>query len=102
MLFNSAMEDFLRKALEQEEFASALKDLECQNPISIEISPVDLLFIITLMQGSYRFNTSPNGKEYRKQTFRICKQFESDLEPSPIIKKKIDERWGELGVQGLD
>ena len=102
MILNSEMEDYLNHILEKERFNSEMEQIKQQNPVSIEIIPVELITIIIHMQLVYKTMKATANVSYAQEIYEFCQKLEKAFEIPPTIKKKIDEKWKELRIQGLD
>jgi len=99
---NSGIGSLFEGVFNNFKFISELRGLHLQRPVPVNIPPVDLVYLIVQMQRAYEFNSGPKGEIQREEILRICTELEGALELPPVVKKRIDDKWEELGVHRLD
>lgn len=103
MTFNSAPGDFFENALELATFSSEVEELvEQTKPVSIEILPIELLTIMRQMLLACECTKNAGDTLPIERVHEVYQKLEKAFELPPIIKKKMNEKWERLGIQGLD
>ena len=103
MTFNSATGDSFQNILELEAFSSEVEELvDKQKPVSIEILPIELLTIMRQMLLACEYTKNAGDTLPIERVHEVYQKLEKAFELPPTIKKKMDEKWERLGIQGLD
>jgi len=98
MTFNSE-EDSFKNILELETFSSEVEELvEQQEPVSIEVLPIELLTIIRQMLLACELTINIGDTLPVERAHEIYQKLGKAFELPPTIKKKIDEKWERLVI----